>query len=143
MTEGNQFQKPDDIPEWSEDDVIRFPLGIPGFEDIKRYIVISVPEYEPFHWLQAVDGSKIRLAVINPMIIKSDYSPQISKSELKSLGIVDPKDLLVYVIITLRSPLNESTANFMGPLFINIQKKIGKQIIIEDAKYSLREQIIE
>jgi flagellar assembly factor FliW len=36
----------------------------------------------------------------------------------------------------------ESTANLMGPLFINIREKVGKQIIIENDAYSLRERII-
>ena len=67
MVEGNQLEQDQEIPEWTEDDIIYFPSGIPGFEDSKRFIIISVPEYEPFHWLQCIEGSKIRLAIINPM----------------------------------------------------------------------------
>ncbi|MFC1585871.1 flagellar assembly protein FliW [Fibrobacterota bacterium] len=140
MSEENQTNE---LPEWTEDDIIFFPSGIPGFEDSKRYIIVTVPEYEPFHWLQCIDGNKIRLAVINPLVFKSDYSPHISKAELETLKIEDPNDLLMYVIITLRSPLSDSSANLMGPLFINIKTRMGKQIIIDDNAYSLREKIID
>ncbi|MCJ8346017.1 flagellar assembly protein FliW, partial [bacterium] len=85
---------------------------------------------------------QIRLAIINPLVFKPEYAPKISKAEIDILKIEDKADLLTYVIVTLRNPLNESTANLMGPLFVNIKSKIGRQIIIEDDAYSLREKII-
>ncbi len=132
-----------DTTRWTEDDIIHFPAGVPGFEQAKRFVIVSVPEYDPFHWLQCVEGPKVRFAIINPLAFQPDYSPKIDKEELSSLGIEDPKDLLLYTIVTLRSPLEQSTANLMGPLFINFKKKVGKQIIIEDQAYSLRERLIQ
>lgn len=127
---------------WKEEDVITFPAGLPGFETQKRFVIVSVEEYAPFHWLQSIDGKNIRLAIINPLIFKPDYNPKISKEELSVLQIQDSKDLLMYVIVTIRQPIAESSANLMGPLFINIKERIGRQIIIEDNAYSLRAKII-
>jgi flagellar assembly factor FliW len=129
--------------EWTEDQVIHFPSGLPGFENARKFIIMSVPEHQPFHWMECVDGgNNIRFAVINPLSFRPDYQPKIKKEELASLNIQDPKHLLLYVIVTLRKPLVESTANLMGPLFINIHDRVGKQIIIENDAYSLRERII-
>ncbi|HKP97081.1 MAG TPA: flagellar assembly protein FliW [Fibrobacteria bacterium] len=128
---------------WTEDQVISFPGGLPGFESARKFIIMSVPEHQPFHWMECVDeGNTIRFAIINPLSFRPDYQPKIKKEELASLNIQDPKELLLYVIVTLRTPLMESTANLMGPLFINIREKVGKQIIIENDAYSLRERII-
>jgi flagellar assembly factor FliW len=128
---------------WTEDQVIRFPGGLPGFENARKFIIMSVPEHQPFHWMECVDeGNTIRFAIINPLSFRPDYQPKIKKEELAALNISDPKELLLYVIVTLRAPLMESTANLMGPLFINIREKVGKQIIIENDAYSLRERII-
>ena len=142
MSEQGRVEESRDLPEWTEDDIIFFPSGIPGFEDSKRFIIISVQDYEPFHWLQCIEGSKIHFAIINPLIFQKDYNPKISKAELDTLEINNSCDLLMYVIVTLRSPLAESSANLMGPIFINLGKRIGKQIIIEDNSYSVREKII-
>ncbi len=128
--------------EWTEDQVIHFPTGLPGFETARKFIIMSVPEHQPFHWMECVDGNNIRFAVINPLSFRPDYQPKIKKENLDSLNIQDPKELLLYVIVTLRQPMVESTANLMGPLFINIREKLGKQIIIENDAYSLRERII-
>jgi flagellar assembly factor FliW len=128
---------------WTEDQAIRFPCGLPGFENARKFIIMSVPEHQPFHWMECVDeGNAIRFAIINPLSFRPDYQPKIKKEELAALNIGDPKELLLYVIVTLRAPLMESTANLMGPLFINIREKVGKQIIIENDAYSLRERII-
>ena len=123
--------------------MIHFPAGIPGFENSKKFIIISQEEYQPFHWLQCVDGDPIRFAIINPLAFRPDYDPKINGSDLASLDIKDAKDLLLYVIVTLKSPLEESSANLMGPLFINLKKKVGKQVILEDNQYSVRERILD
>lgn len=128
--------------EWTRDQVILFPAGVPGFDDARKFIIYTFPEHEPFHWLECVDGNKIRFAIINPLLFRPDYAPRVSKEELATLGITDSKDLLMYVIVTLNQPLTDSTANLMGPLFINIKKQMGKQIIVENAAYSIREKII-
>lgn len=134
-------KSPSGVP-WTEDQVIRFPAGLPGFESAHRFIIMSVPEHQPFHWMESVDGQGVRFALINPLAFRPDYQPKLKKEELASLNIKDPKELLLYVIVTLKQPLVESTANLMGPLFINIRERVGKQIIIENDDYSLRERII-
>ena len=127
--------------EWTHDQIIYFPNGLPGFEEHKRFIISSAPEHQPFHWLDSIDQSA-RFALINPLLFKSDYEPRLKKEDLVSLHIEDPKELLLYVIVTLRDPLDESTGNLMGPLFINIRERIGKQILLEEGQYSHRERIL-
>ncbi len=126
---------------WTEDQIISFPNGLPGFEEYKRFIISSLPEHQPFHWMECVDH-KARFAIINPLLFKADYQPKLKKEDLTSLNIQDPKELLLYVIVTMRDPLPSSTANLLGPLFINIRERIGKQILLDDAQYTHRERII-
>lgn len=127
---------------YSKDDVITFPSGIPGFEDNKQFAIISTPEYAPFDWLVCVDGSKLRFAIINPMLILPEYSPNMVKEQLEVLSIQKPEDILMYVIVTISEDPMNSTANFIGPIVINKIKKIGKQIIVDDDRYSTQEPIL-
>lgn len=130
------------LPPFTEDQVITFPQGLPGFDGVHRFIILSVPEHEPFHWMEAVEGTRLRFALVNPLTFRPDYEPKIKKADLDTLRILDPKELLLYVIVTLKQPLAESTANLMGPLFINIRERIGRQIIIENDAYGLRERLL-
>jgi flagellar assembly factor FliW len=127
---------------YSKDDVITFPSGIPGFEKNRQFAIISTPEYAPFDWLVCVDGTKLRFAIINPMLIQPDYSPNMVKEQLEVLSIQKPEDILLYVIVTINENPMNSTANFIGPIVINKAKKIGKQIIVDDDRYSTQEPIL-
>jgi flagellar assembly factor FliW len=127
---------------YSENDIINFPEGIPGFEKNKKFVLVQVPEYAPFEWLVCIDTSPLRFAVINPLLFNPDYSPKIEKESLINLGLEKPEDVLLYVIVTIRENPLESTANLVGPVVINRAKRIGRQIIIEDERYTTQEPIL-
>jgi flagellar assembly factor FliW len=128
---------------YSENDVIFFEAGIPGFEQTKKFVLVQIPEYLPFEWLASIDGSGLRFAVVNPMLFRAEYAPNIPKAQLQELGLEKPEDVLLYTIVTIRKNPAESTANLIGPVVINKTKKIGKQIIIDDERYSTQETIIK
>jgi flagellar assembly factor FliW len=127
---------------YSKDDIITFPSGIPGFDKVRQFVIVSIPEYTPFEWLVCIDGSRLRFAVINPLLFASDYSPAMVKEQLEELEIHKPEDLVLYAIVTIRENPLESTANLVGPLIINRSRRLGKQIIIDDDRYSTQEPLI-
>lgn len=127
---------------YSSNDILNFPSGIPGFEKNTQFVIVSIPEYAPFEWLVCIDGSQLRFAIINPLLFTPDYAPKIIKEQIEDLTIEKPEDLLLYAIVTIRENPLESTANLTGPLIINRAKKLGKQIITDDDRYTTREPIL-
>jgi flagellar assembly factor FliW len=127
---------------YSKEDIISFPAGIPGFEASKEFVLVSIPEYVPFEWLVSVDGTRLRFAVINPMLFLPTYAPTILKEQLSDLQMEKPEDVLLYSIVTIHENPLESTANLVGPIIINKQKRIGKQVIVDDDNYTTQELIL-
>ena len=127
---------------YSKNDIITFPAGLPGFEKNREFVLVSVPDYAPFEWLVCIDGSPLRFAVINPLLFRPDYTPQIIKEQLADLEIQKPEDVLLYAIVTIQENPLESTANLVGPIIINKIRRLGKQVIVEDDKYTTQELII-
>ena len=127
---------------YSSNDILTFPAGIPGFEKNTQFVIVSIPEYIPFEWLVCIDGSQLRFAIINPLLFASDYAPKIIKEQIEDLTIEKPEDLLLYAIVTIRENPLESTANLTGPIIINRAKKLGKQVITDDDRYTTREPIL-
>jgi flagellar assembly factor FliW len=127
---------------YSRDDIVTFPSGIPGFEKNTEYVLVQIPDYIPFEWLVCIDGSRVRFAIINPMLFKPDYAPAMTKSHLEGLSIEKPEDILLYSIVTISDNPMKSTANLIGPVLINKVKRIGKQIIIDDGRYGTQEPIL-
>lgn len=127
---------------YSKNDIFTFPAGIPGFEKNKEFVLVSLPDYTPFEWLVCIDGTRLRFAVINPLLFNPNYSPDIKKEQLEDLEIKKAENILMYVIVTISENPLQSTANLTGPIVINRSKRIGKQIIVDDDRYSTQEPLL-
>ena len=127
---------------YSKEDIITFPAGVPGFEKNKTFVLVQIPDYLPFEWLVCIDGSRLRFALINPLMFSPDYTPAMTKEHLEDLAIEKPGDILLYCIVTIAENPIESTANLVGPVVINKTKRLGKQIIFDDDRYGTQEPIL-
>jgi flagellar assembly factor FliW len=76
-------------------------------------------------------------------LFKPDYNPNINKDQLQDLKLEKPEDVLIYSIVTIHSDPMQTSANLMGPIIINRVKKLGKQIICDDEKYSVKERVLK
>lgn len=121
-----------------EDKVIQFKDGIPGLECMRRSILIKVEETMPFYWIQSVEDGDIALPVIDPLIMDPSYSPSVEDSVFDELELENEEDLLVVNVAVIPQELSYMTANMAAPLLINIQKNIGKQVILDNSAYQMR-----
>jgi flagellar assembly factor FliW len=120
------------------ENVIQIPLGLLGFEGIKRFVLLSDPEEAPFSWLQVLDDPGLAFVVVSPLELLPDYHPDVSPDDVSFLKIKAPEDALVYAIVTLHDT-SQATLNLKGPIVINRQTLVGKQVILANAAaYSVR-----
>ena len=129
--------------EIQEEDIISFPEGIIGFFDKKRFVVYDYQKGNPFKWLQSVDQNDLAFIITDPEEFMSEYSPKVLKSDLKSLGVAEVKDTSVFVIIVVPEDPQKMYANLLGPLIINKEGRLGKQVILQTDTYSTCHYILE
>ncbi len=111
---------------------VRLPMGILGFEQTKNYLLIANPAEEPFRWLQVKDNPALAFVVIEPFLVAPDYHPDIPQPDVEFLGLTSPADAALLNIVTLHGP-HHATVNLKGPVVINRNTGIGKQVIIANA----------
>ena len=120
---------------------ILFEKGIPGFE-IYRYFNVNIVEgIKRFYHIVSKEDSNIGFISISPFDIKKDYEIDLDDEFIKELDIKDEKDVLVICLITLGKSLKDSTANLKAPIIINIKNNRGKQLILQDDKYKIKEPL--
>ena len=128
--------------QYESSEIINFPQGLPGYIHLKDYLLIRNKETEPFVWLVSVDDPLASFPMVNPLLFYRDYNPTITKRDLAELSMSTPQSLLMYSIVTLHvSDYTQSTANLSGPILINLEKKIGKQLVLLDDRYSTKHRI--
>ncbi|HEY3913357.1 MAG TPA: flagellar assembly protein FliW [Verrucomicrobiae bacterium] len=119
-------------------EVIQLPLGLLGFERVKKYILLAKPGEEPFMWFQMIEDAKKAFLVIQPYHVVPNYQPDISEQDVEFLDLINPAEALVLNIVTLRGHM-KGTANLRGPIIINRRTLIGKQVIpVNAAQYAIK-----
>ena len=117
-----------------EKKIIQFPNGLPGFEDIKEFIILPLEKESPFAILQSIKQQEIGFVVAFPFVFKQDYAFDLAEEDKEELQIESPDDLITYTIVTLKEPFNHSTINLQAPVLINHKQKIGKQLVLQDGE---------
>jgi flagellar assembly factor FliW len=116
---------------------IRLPMGLLGFEQTKDYLLIINPAEAPFRWLQVKDNPALAFVVVDPFIVMPEYRPDIPQTDAELLGLASPSEAALFNIVTLHG--SRATLNLKGPIVINRNTGVGKQVVIANAaEYSVK-----
>jgi flagellar assembly factor FliW len=130
--------------ELTEEEIYFFEDGIPGFEEYKKFVIIALDADLPLAFLQSIDQAEIGFVITFPFAFKQDYAFDLSEEDKLTLQIEKEEDVLVYTIMTLNEPFAKSTINLLAPVILNVNKKLGKQVVLADqSEYPLRHPISE
>ena len=127
---------------YTENDIVLFPEGIIGFEDKSKFVIFTKIGFEPFQWLICVNDPALQLPIVDPLLVKTDYLAKSGIRELQSIGLDNITDGQLYVIVTVGKSIHDVSANLRGPIVINPTRKLGKQIILSESNYSLKQPIL-
>lgn len=125
--------------------IIHFAEGIPGFPDLKTYILITDEEQldSPFCWLQSVGDGGVAFALVNPFSFYPEYSPEIDEGLLETLGDFQMEDLVVYNIVVVPEDITRMTANLRAPIIINSNTQKAIQTIARNEEYQIKHSIYQ
>lgn len=128
--------------------ILNFEKGIIGFPDLKRFTLIydeDRKERANIIWLQSLDEPGFAMPVINPLLVKESYNPNVEDEYLKELGELGEDNLLVLVTVTVPQDIRKITVNLKAPIVINAQERKAVQVIAEDedVKYGIYEILQE
>lgn len=113
---------------------VRMVRGLPGFEDIERYTLKTVPGNPWFYWLESEDGPSFLITRPEPFF--PDYRIKVDKETICEIG--DIGDISVYLILTVPGDPSRMTANLMAPLLVNEAQGLGCQVVLHDSGYTTR-----
>ena len=129
----------------AKDTIIIFDDGLPGFSQLRRFVVLDMEEVKPFHYLQALpddDTPPIALYLINPFLVDPSYEFRLTDSDMEAIKSMNSAELIIYVVATIPADPREATVNLMAPIVINEKDRRGRQVILHDSKYSVRHPML-
>ena len=124
--------------EYTQEEILFFPRGIPAFEDKQKWILAGSDD-SAIRWLQSLDDGNLALPVTSPDAVQSDYNARIPEDELKLVGSVNPSDLALLIVVSIpESAPWDMTANLRAPILINIKTRKAVQVIALNEEYPVR-----
>jgi len=127
-----------------ETEIIVFPQGLYGFEDLKRFVLLgNTGESNPFMWLHAIDDPTICFVVIDPFVFRKDYSPETTDDIIELIKLDKAEDLRVLAIVNIPEDVKKMTANLKSPIIINSAKNIASQMVMDNEGYSFKHLILD
>lgn len=129
--------------EINEKQMLYFPLGILGFENLKKYALLD-SEQPPFFWLQSLDVQEVAFILINPFLFRPEYALDISGEDynLIKLSNDDFDNRLIFTIVTVPEKSEDMTANLQGPIIINKINKNAIQTISNNPEHRVKHHIL-
>lgn len=122
-----------------EESLISFKQGLPGFESLTRFTIITPDPELPFSFLQSADDGNIAFVITNPFLFYPEYEFDIPNEDHQHLQLTnDPADVAVWSIVSIQDHIEASTINLLAPLVINNKVSIGKQCILHGSKYTTK-----
>jgi len=129
-----------------DDKIITFPGGIVGFPELTQFTLIHDEEKgvgAGIRWLQSLQEENFAMPVMDPLVVKEDYNPEVNDELLEAAGELTPDNMLVLVTVTVPSDITNMTVNLRGPIIINAEEKKACQIIVDGEEYPVKYPIYE
>lgn len=111
-------------------DEITFENGLIGLEHCKRWVVLTDSANPALGWLQNLEQGHVAVGVVSPRRFVPDYQLRVDRSDLRTLGLTTIHDAEVVVIASRQA--SGITLNLRAPLVINVEKRLGCQVIAKD-----------
>jgi flagellar assembly factor FliW len=127
--------------QFEADDLLSFPEGILGFQELKKFVLLDDPTDEIFAWLQSCDQPAIAFPVLEPELFAEAYKPSLAKGDLESLSLVASDKPRMFCIITIPEDPTLMTANMKAPIVINVAARKARQCVLQDNALAIREPI--
>jgi len=125
------------------ENIIEIPKGIIGFEQFKKYVLLEREDSDPFCWLQSLEDPNLAFVVINPMVFFKNYKIEIHHKELEDISVTTLDRIEIYAIVTIPEDISRMSANLLGPLVINLDNNLTKQVVLVNSSYTIQHFIID
>ena len=116
---------------------LTFPEGLPGFENCRRFVLLSSDELAPLHCLHGLDGPPASFLAIDQCLVLPKYRCVPSSEDRARLG-ADADTQLVWLALVTIDANDQAWLNLRAPIVLNPVRMTGYQVIPRNTLYPLR-----
>ena len=125
---------------WEPGSEIEFPRGLPGFEQLRRFVAVHFCHTDPLIFLQSLEDAALCFITLPVRAVDADYRVAVSNEDLRLVGLRagrQPhigKEIHCLAVLSLRKA--GATANLLAPVVINLKNLKAVQAVAQAGGYS-------
>ena len=123
--------------EYQPENLLHFPEGLIGFENLRDFIVMPNEKEGPLFWIQSVEDSAIAFILTDPTNFFLDYKVAPDQRERQKLQLEEDEECFSLAVVTV-SPERQITLNLAAPILFAPETRTALQVILEGTKYQSR-----
>lgn len=100
-----------------------------GFENITKFEFSQIDDN--FAAIKSTESDIPSFSLINPFVLR-EYSFEIPHAIKALMDLKNDTNMLVYNIVVIKNPIQESLVNFIAPLVFNVDNLTMSQLVLDD-----------
>jgi flagellar assembly factor FliW len=126
--------------------VIEFPTGLPGFEELRRFAILTRPDQPAVVFLQSSEEPAVCFVAVPVGVLWPGYTLAVNDEDLELLGIPPGcaprigEEVIALAVLSLVEG-EGPTANLLSPVIVHMKTGRAVQAIRPDSRYSCREPL--
>ncbi len=126
----------DDVP------VVEMRGGLLGFPEYTQFTLIKMNDEGLVYRLQSLEDEAINFVVVPAASFFPSYAPIVDDEVAARFDLVNGREVLILLVVTLGETFKDSTVNLMAPLLLDPNAQVAEQIIVENANLSVRTPLL-
>ena len=138
MSVGADLKGADSVADAPELPTLELVDGMPGFTHLRRFALVRLDELGLLFALRSLEQPELRFLVVPPAPFYPDYEPELDDDVVARLGLTDPQEALLLLVVTPGERPEDATANLLAPLVVNARTASAAQVVLGDTGLPLR-----
>ncbi len=122
--------------------VVEMRGGLLGFPEYTQFTLIKMNEEGLVYRLQSLEDETINFVVVPAASFFPSYAPVVDDEVAARFDLVNGREVLILLVVTLGETFKDSTVNLMAPLLLDPKAQVAEQIIVENANLSVRTPLL-
>lgn len=122
--------------------VIDFVAPMPGFAEHRRFVLVRLDDDGLLYALTSLFDPEIRFLVVSPASFFPDYAPEVPRETVDLLGIGDPDQLLMLLVVNAGESAADATANLLAPILIDQAGLRAVQVVLTGSGLPVRAELM-
>ncbi len=125
---------------YEPESTILFPEGLPGFEQSRKFVAVTLEDSAPLVFLQSLEDPGLCFITLPVLAVDPHYRLEVEGDDLHRLGFPGERqprlgeDVLCLAILSIRE--GGPTANLLAPVVLNLRNRRAVQAVMAGSGYS-------